>query len=169
MKITIQLMLFCTFSICAINCNYLLAQERDEQVELVRQELEFLAVKLMRITGESEFTTTHEGHKMRVFGACGEETDSGISVYCVMLDSTAERMGIEIGDTITKINDVEFSNLEPENARKRYAQVLRGIKEGEKLTVTYSRGTVIQEKTEIYRTFYSPSYTFTVNSVQQEQ
>ena len=37
-------------------------EEQQKEIKLLREELEFLATKLLRITGEEEYTTTHEGH-----------------------------------------------------------------------------------------------------------
>jgi PDZ domain len=144
-------------------------RRQQEEIRVVRQELEFLASKLLRITGQTEFSTTHEGHVMRAFGVCAEATDAGVKVNCISLDSTAERLGLKTGDLITEIDGSVLTDSDTDAAYQRYFATLRALREGATVSVVYVRNGESRRARASYESFFSPSYTFTVSAVRARE
>ena len=141
-----------------------LNEEQQKQIKLLREELEFLATKLLRITGEVEYTTTHEGHEMVIFGTCGTATDTGLLISCVSPDSTAEKMGLRTGDKLLSINGMQLVDVSKALAYERYANTLKGIKAGDKVSVKFIQNGKVKQAAQKVEAFYSPTYSFSVSA-----
>lgn len=134
----------------------------EAQIKLIKKELEFLATKLLKMTGEGQYTISHEGHERTIFGACGDATAQGIKISCVTPQSTAFRMGLKTGDTITMFNNIDLKSSKLESKYELYSNSIKQLKNGDKVTILFERAGNIKKVTNVYESFYSPEYVFSV-------
>jgi len=137
-------------------------QAEDEQIMLIKEQLEFLALKLLKITGSEERIVNHKGHELLVFGACGNGIKQGIKVNCVSPGSAAEKMGVKSGDIITEVNGAKLDNLPIKEATTLYYNVIDALKDGDAIRITYLQNGQLRNESGVIKGYYSPGYTFSV-------
>jgi C-terminal processing protease CtpA/Prc len=135
---------------------------KDEQIILIKEQLEFLALKLLKITKSEEHVVNHKGHELLVFGACGNGIKQGIKVNCVSPGSAAELMGIKSGDIITEVNGAKLDNLPIKATTTLYYNVIDALKDGDAIRVTYLQNGQLKNESGVIKGYYSPGYTFSV-------
>ena len=134
----------------------------DEQIMLIKEQLEFLALKLLKITDSKEYVVNHKGHELLVFGACGNGIKQGIKVNCVSPGSAAEKMGVKSGDIITEVNGAKLDNLPIKAATSLYYTVIDARKDGDVIRITYLQNGQLKNESGVIKGYYSPGYTFSV-------
>jgi len=137
-------------------------KSKEEQVMLLREQLEFLAAKLLKITESEEYVLKHKGHELLVFGACGNGAQKGIKINCVSPGSVAEDMGLKSGDIVIEVNGVKFDNLSIKKASSLYYKVIDELKKGDAIQVTYLQNGQLRNESGVLKEYYSPGYTFGV-------
>lgn len=168
-----KIMNYLTLFLCVFYLSYLTAAEKtevaaenietDAQIKLLKRELEFLATKLLNVTKESQYTLSHEGHEMLIFGACADATTTqGIKITCVSPGSTANRMGLKSGDIISMFNNVDLTKSALDTMHELFSSSIKKLQDGDELTVIFNRDGHIKKETKVFESFYSPDYVFTV-------
>ncbi|MBV1911447.1 MAG: hypothetical protein KUG78_19295 [Kangiellaceae bacterium] len=137
---------------------------QQEQIKLLRTELEFLASKLLRITSQKEFSLRHSGHTLVHFGVCGKGTTQGFKVKCVTPHTAAYKIGIKTGDILIKINQLKLAGLEPQLTSDKYSTFLKELKDGDKVIVTYSHNGVVKTGESTIVSILAPGYEFSVSN-----
>ena len=135
---------------------------QDEQITLIREQLEFLASKLLKLTHSEEYTVNHQGHELLVFGACGNGVKQGVKINCVSPGSAAELMGVKSGDIITEVNGAKLDNLPTKEATTLYYDVIDALKGGDAIRITYLQNGQLRNESGVIKAYYSPGYTFSV-------
>ncbi len=141
-----------------------LTNEQQEQIMLLRTELEFLASKLLKLTNKTEYSLSHPGHVLIHFGVCGDGTKKGIKIKCVSPFTAAYNIGIKSGDTLIEINQVKLTNLQPDVAYKKYSNIVKKLVDGDDITVTFQQNGEIKTGKGVIKNIFAPGYLFTVNS-----
>lgn len=141
-----------------------LTKAQEEQIMLLRTELEFLASKLLKITNKTEYSLFHPGHNLVHFGACGEGTDKGIKIKCVSPFTAAYNIGIKSGDILTKINRLNLANLQPEEAYEKYSKIVKKLKDGDTVEATFQHNGEVKTGKGVIKSILAPGYQFKVNS-----
>jgi C-terminal processing protease CtpA/Prc len=139
-------------------------KSKEEQITLLREQLEFLAAKLLKVTQSDEYVVEHQGHELLVFGACGNGVKKGIKINCVSPGSAAEEIGLKSGDIVTEVNSVKFKDLPVKQASSLYYKVIDELKEGDAITVTYLQNGQVRNESGVIKGYYSPGYTFSVTT-----
>ncbi|GLX79202.1 hypothetical protein tinsulaeT_25420 [Thalassotalea insulae] len=140
-----------------------LSKEQQEQIKLLRDELEFLASKLLKLTGENEYTLSHPGHELIHFGACGEGTSDGIRINCVSPHTAAYNIGLKSGDLLTEINGVKLDKMEAEQAYQLFSAEIKKLKSGDAVKITFEQKGVLKQGKDTIKSIYSPGYEFKVS------
>jgi len=137
-------------------------QSKEEQITLIKEQLEFLSSKLLKITQSKEYVIEHQGHELLVFGACGNGNKRGIKINCVSPGSTAEEMGVKSGDIITTVNGKNLNNLPGKEASSLYYQEIDALRDGDTISIVYLHKGQEIKKSGIIKSYNSPGYTFGV-------
>lgn len=120
-----------------------LREAEEKMAEAARTIAELTEERLPRTMEiEREFFTADP--KPRLGVTIGSENEKGpvegVSIMGVTPGAAADEAGLRTGDIITSINDESLSADNPETAMKRLLDFMKGVEEGDTLSVEYLRG-----------------------------
>ena len=134
----------------------------QDSAEDLRNEISFLAMKLLDISGEDSITIEQAGYMKPFIGICSNVTPKGVRLTCVTPGHNAFKAGLKTGDLITSINEIVMTQSDKAGSKKAYYGFVKAMKTGDSLAVTFMRKG--EERSVEFKVgaVYYPAYTLTV-------
>ena len=135
------------------------AQNSEEEL---RNEISFLAKKLLDISGEESITIEQAAYMKPFIGICTSLTPKGVKLTCITPGHNAFKAGLKTGDLITSINEIVLTKSNKNGYKKAYAGLLKSMKTDDSLAVKFMRKG--EERSVVFKVgaVYYPAYTLTV-------
>lgn len=142
-------------------CNPSFAGDEAE----IRNEISFLANKLLDINGQKELTIKQPSVFKPFLGICGEVGHSGVLLTCVTPGHSAYKSGLQTGDIVTSINGVSMLDKSTRSKKHNdtaYMKMMNSMKEGQVLKFVLSRQGEERNIDINVGTLIQPSYTLII-------
>lgn len=145
------------FVLCA--CSSALAGDADAEL---RNEISFLAKKLLDKSGKESLTIEQPSVMKPFLGICGEAGHNGVLLTCVTPGHNAYKAGLQTGDIIISINDINMLGQRSRDHENVYFDMMGKMKTGDILRLKLlRRGEEVQQNVTV-GTLNQPSYTLII-------
>lgn len=131
----------------------------------LRNEISFLAKKLLDKSGKNELTIEHPAVKKPFLGICGEPGHHGVLLTCVTPGHNAHKSGLQTGDMITSINAVSMLGQRSgkhDSKKSAYMAMMNKMKADQVLKLILLRQGKEIEKNVTVGVLKQPSYTLII-------
>ena len=131
----------------------------------IRNEISFLASKLLDINGQKELTIKQPAVMKPFLGICGEVGHSGVLLNCVTPGHNAYKSGLQTGDVITSINGVSMLTNSTRNKKHKdtpYMKMMTSMKKGQVLKFVVNRQGEERQIDVTVGALNQPSYTLII-------
>ena len=130
----------------------------------LRNEISFLAKKLLDMSGENELTIKQPSINKPYLGICGEPSHSGVLLTCVTPGHNAQKAGLKTGDVIISINGVSMLSQQAHkhDSANAYYKMMGAMKTDDILKLTLLRHGKERQKDVPVGKLSQPSYTLII-------
>lgn len=130
----------------------------------LRNEISFLAKKLLDMSGENELTIKQPSINKPYLGICGEPSHNGVLLTCVTPGHNAQKAGLKTGDVIISINGVSMLSQQAHkhDSANAYYKMMGAMKTDDILKLTLLRHGKERQKDVPVGKLSQPSYTLII-------
>ncbi|MGK0374131.1 MAG: S1-C subfamily serine protease [Arenicella sp.] len=130
--------------------------------EELRQELSYLAIQLLDLSGKDSVTVEQPAYMKPFIGICSDLLPEGVKLTCITPGHNASKGGLKTGDLLISVNQIDMTGLSKQDHKNAYFSVAKTMKTGDKLAIKLMRKGQPQSVNVTVGAISHPAYTLTV-------